>query len=130
MLRPAVIVSLISLIYSWIYIYCSLFPSLFGYETETIKPLANIIFATIGIIIVFTSRKKTSVSKSDNEINFAIAFVPLVIALVDPFAAYLKSDGGKKFLIEHFLGVSAFGWGLLSAIILYAVVVTGIKYSK
>ncbi|KAA6001408.1 hypothetical protein [Pantoea sp. M_5] len=130
MLRPAIIVSLISLLYSWVYIYCSLFKNLFGYESEIIKPAANLLFAAIGIVLVLKSRKKIFVSKSDNEINFALAFVPLVIAAIDPLATYLRSNSGKKLLIEHYLGISALGWGLLCAIILFAVVIVGIRFSK
>ncbi|MCG7367649.1 hypothetical protein MHZ90_16155 [Pantoea sp. ACRSH] len=130
MLRPALFVSLVSLVYSWTYIYCSLFPNLLDYKSEIIKPVANLIFAVFGIVLVLKSRKKIFVSKSDNEINFALAFVPLVIAAIDPFATYLRSDSGKKLLIEHFLGISALGWGLLCAIILFAVVIVGIRFSK
>lgn len=130
MFRPAVLVSIISLIYSWTYIYASLFPQVWIIESEYVKFLANIIFAILAIYLALRSRGNTSVSQSDNEINFAIAFAPLVIAVVDPLANLLKSPSGKNFVIEHWMGMTAFGWGMLCGLVLLTVVIVGLRLSK
>lgn len=130
MFRPSVFVSFFSLIYSWIYIYCSFFSSIFTFDSDVVKIVANIVFAGLAFCLALISRKKTSVSQSDNEINFAIASVPLAIAIIDPLANLLKSHSGNKFVIEHWLGLTAFGWAALCSLCLYAIVIIGIKLSK
>ncbi|POW55584.1 hypothetical protein C3408_16880 [Candidatus Pantoea alvi] len=128
MSKLSVGMAFLSLAYFLAFINASLRDEFLGISSETAKYVANFLFALLVLIFCFFSRHKKTIDASDNEINFSFAVVPLVVAVIDPIAAFLKSADGKWLVVKHFLGISAFGYISLALVVLVAIIAIGIKW--